>query len=430
MLVLAAFDTHSLVYTVAGIAALAGALIPRVARERPITTPVVCLGLGLVLFSLPLPIDAPDPLAFPDWAEYLTELGVIVSLMGAGLKLDRPLGWQTWRSTWRLLAITMPLTIVGTAVLGWWMVGLAPAAAMLLGAALAPTDPVLASDVQVGPPGEALEDIDDPRDAEEEVRFALTSEAGLNDALAFPFTNAAIALAVVGTDVDRWIVEWFAVDVLYKIAGGLLVGIVVGRLLGRLVFRAGERVALARAGEGFVALAATFLAYGIAEDLGAYGFVAVFVTAVTLRHYEHGHEYHSTLHDFAEQTERLLMIGLVIMLGGAVAGGILGHLTSGGVVLAAVFLFVLRPATAWVALPRPTPWEDRAAISFFGIRGIGSLYYLSYALNNAPFGQQQQLWSVVALVLVASIVLHGISVTPAMRALDRRRSRTPARTVG
>ena len=207
-------------------------------------------------------------------------------------------------------------------------------------------------------------------------------------------------------------------------------GIVVGRLLGRLVFRAGERVALARAGEGFVALAATFLAYGIAEDLGAYGFVAVFVTAVTLRHYEHGHEYHSTLHDFAEQTERLLMIGLVIMLGGAVAGGILGHLTSGGVVLAAVFLFVLRPATAWVALPRPTPWEDRAAISFFGIRGIGSLYYLSYALNNAPFGQQQQLWSVVALVLVASIVLHGISVTPAMRALDRRRSRTPARTVG
>jgi sodium/hydrogen antiporter len=422
LLVLAAFETHSIVYAVAGVAALAGAFLPRLLRDAPVSTPMTVLGLGVLLFVLPLPLGAPDPLQYPKWAEYLTELGVIVSLMGAGLKLDRPVGWRSWSSTWRLLAITMPLTVVGTALLGWWMVGLLPAAAVLLGAVLAPTDPVLASDVQVGPPGQATEDVDDPYDAEEEVRFALTSEAGLNDALAFPFTNAAVAMAVAGAAPSNWLSDWLAVDVVYRLGVGFVAGIVVGRILCRMVFGRKGELHLAKTGEGFVALAATLLAYGITEVLGGYGFLAVFVAAVTLRHHEHGHEYHQTLHDFAEQTERLLMIGLLLLLGGAIAGGLLSALTLPAVAFVALFLFALRPATAWFFLPRDClSTKERAAVAFFGIRGIGSLYYLSYALNEATFAQARELWAIVALVTAGSVIIHGVTVTPVMRHLDRSR---------
>src|SRR5690606_26473825 len=132
-------------------------------------------------------------------------------LTGAGLKIDRRIGLKSWKTTWLLLAVTMPLTIIAVGLLGWWALGFAPATAMLFGAALAPTDPVLASDVQVGAPGSGEND---------EVRFALTSEAGLNDGLAFPFTNAAIAMA--GAAGLGWVGEWLLVDVVYKIASGVV----------------------------------------------------------------------------------------------------------------------------------------------------------------------------------------------------------------
>ena len=416
------FDTHSLVFAVAGIAALAGALLPRLVRDQWVTTPLVVLTLGLGLFLLPLPLPEVHPLESPKLSEYLTELGVIVSLMGAGLKLDRHVGRTSWKSTWRLLAITMPLTIAATAMLGWWIVGLAPAAALLLGAAIAPTDPVLAADVQVGPPGAALEDTENPHDAEDEVRFALTSEAGLNDALAFPFTNAAIAMATLGAAPANWLGRWVLIDVVFKLAVGFGVGLLTGRVLGRLVFGAEGDLQLAKAGEGFVALAATLVTYGVTELVGGYGFLAVFVAAVTLRRYEHDHEYHGTLHEFAEQTERMLMIGLLLLLGGAVAGGLLNGLTWREVLVAVAVLLVVRPITAWLALPRDClERPEQAVVAVFGIRGIGSLYYLAYALNAAEFPEARQLWAIVGVIVLASIVAHGVAVTPAMRALDKRR---------
>ena len=409
------FDPHSLVYTLAGVAALGGALLPRVIGHLPASPPMAFLLLGFAVFALPLGLAGVDPIEHAAATEYLTEVGVIVALMGAGLKLDRPLGWSTWQPTVRLLAITMPLTILLTALLGWWAVGLAPATALLLGAVLAPTDPVLAADVQVGPPG------GDPEE-EDDLRFSLTSEAGLNDALAFPFTNAAIAMALMGTDVSGWLLEWFTVDVVYKLGVGLLGGILVGKLLGVVVFRTPERLRLASRGEGFVALAGTFLAYGLTEVVGGYGFLAVFVAAVALRRSESDHDYHQTLHDFAEQTEQLLMIALVLLLGGAVASGILAPLTWPAAVTGLLVLFVVRPVTAWIGLSgTTTPKVERAAIAFFGIRGIGSLYYLAYALEHAEFPNADLLWALVAFTVVVSILVHGTSATLVTRRLDARR---------
>jgi len=420
------FDAHSLVFALGGLAALAGALLPRLIGHRPMSPPMVFLALGFAVFALPLGLGRVEPIEHAKMTEYLTEVGVIVALMGAGLKLDRRLGWCTWQPTVRLLALTMPLTILLTALLGWWAVGLAPATAVLVGAVLAPTDPVLASDVQVGPPG------GDPDD-EDDLRFSLTSEAGLNDALAFPFTNAAIAMAVAGTNPQHWLLKWLTIDVGYKLVVGLIGGILVGKLLALIVFRTPENVRLAARGEGFVALAGTFLAYGVTEMVGGYGFLAVFVAAVALRRSESEHEYHQTLHGFAEQTEQLLMIVLVTLLGGAVATGILGALSWEAAGVGLLVLFVVRPVSAWIALLRTDiPHPERAAISFFGIRGIGSLYYLAYALNQTDFPQTEKLWALVAFTIIVSIIVHGTTAAFVMQRLGtggrgRRKSWTASR---
>ncbi|GLY06142.1 MULTISPECIES: cation:proton antiporter [Actinoplanes] len=406
-------------FALAGGSALLAGILPRILERRPISMPIAFLALGLLVFGLPLGLPDADPLAHPTLTEHLTEIGVIVALMGAGLKIDRPFGLRRWASTGRLLIIAMPVTIAATALLGWWWAGLAPAAALLLGSALAPTDPVLAADVQVGEPT-------DEEDSEDEVRFALTSEAGLNDGLAFPFVYAAVAIATHGLDPAGWLAEWALKDVLYKVAVGVLGGALIGHGLGKLFFRARrDSLRLARHSEGFLALAATFLAYGVVEVAGGYGFLAVFVAARAIRAAERSHEYHQVLHDFAEQTERLLTVLLLMLLGGAVVGGLLTALTWQAALTGLVLIFLIRPLTAFASL-RGTPGStsEHWVIAAFGIRGIGSFYYLAYAVTHADFPGMEIVWATAAFVVVVSVVLHGIAATPVMRYLDHSTAHT------
>ena len=174
-------STHILLLLLAGLALLGTFLLPGLLRNRLVSLPIIYVSFGFAVFSLPLdlPLINPEDAVFDrQIMEYITEFIVIVSLAATGIKIDREFGLKSWASTWLLLGIAMPLTIAGVAFLGWWWIGLTPAAAILLGAVLAPTDPVLAASVQVGPPDEQL--------PEDDVRFSLTSEAGLNDGLAFP----------------------------------------------------------------------------------------------------------------------------------------------------------------------------------------------------------------------------------------------------
>jgi sodium/hydrogen antiporter len=405
-------DAYILLLTGAGALILLTAWLPMVLRELPLSLPMFCVAFGFGAFSLSAG-ETPDPLVYPEVAERLTELVVIVALTGAGLKLDRPPGWRSWSPTWRLLAIGMPLSILGIGLVGGWLLGLGTAAALLLGAALAPTDPVLAADVQVGRPRSGEED---------EVRFTLTAEAGLNDGLAFPFVNLAIAIVAQGNLTGPWLLGWAVEDVVWKLGIGVAVGWALGGALGWLTFRMPNRARLSRTGDGFVALGATFLAYGVTELVHGYGFLAVFVAALAIRAAERQHDYHERLHDFAEQTERLLMMVLLVLFGGALAGGLLAPLTWAGVAAALLFLFVVRPAAGLFAfLGAPQPLVERAVIAFFGIRGLGSFYYLAYALNEEPFEGAAELWAVLGFTVLVSILLHGTTVTPAMRYLDRRR---------
>ena len=412
-------DPYVLTLAFVGAAILGASTLPVLLAGRAMSFPIIYVALGMAVFALPLRLPAIDPLAEGDVVERLTELAVIVSLMGAGLKIDRHLGWSSWRTTWRLLALAMPLAIGGVAVLGWWTAGLVPASALLLGAALAPTDPVLASDVQVGPPGSEEED---------DVRFSLTSEAGLNDGLAFPFVNAAIAMAAAGSaGVGSWLGGWVLDDVIVKLTIGVVAGVVAGRAIGAVLFRLPTTRTIAESTEGFVALAATLLVYGVAELSHGYGFVSVFVAAYVIRDHERDHEYHEVLHASAESIERLVSAGLLVLLGGAVVDGALGPLTPAGAAVGAAVVLVVRPLAGWLSLLfTPTPHTERWAIAFFGIRGVGSVYYLAHALNETDFSGAEELWAITAFAILLSIVVHGVSAAPLMRFVDARRERRRA----
>lgn len=407
-------QVYIIILCVFGAVVLLTAWLPMVLKEMPLSLPIVCVLIG-VLIGYGVPGGEALPLRYPEITLRLTEFVVIVALMGAGLKLDRPLGWRTWRITWRLLAITMPISIALIALVGHGLAGLPLVSALLLAALPAPTDPVLASDVQVGPPGSGEED---------EVRFGLTSEAGLNDGLAFPFTNLAIAAAAGGlAAAPAWLGDWMLEDVLWKLAAGVAVGWLVGKMLGLLAFRLPHRAQLSRTGDGFVSLGITCLSYGLTELAQGYGFLAVFVTALALRHEERSHEFHETLHEFAEQLERLLMMVVLVLFGIALEGGLLDALTWSGAAAGLLVLLVIRPAAglagmAYSGLPR----DERLILSFYGIRGIGSFYYLAYALDEAPFEGAAQLWALTAFIVLTSIVLHGVTVTAVIGHMDRARN--------
>jgi sodium/hydrogen antiporter len=419
-------DVLPWVIAAAGAAALLAAILPGALRRLPISEPIVFLTAGVVTWAIFDDLPAPNPLQHGLIAEHLTELCVIVALMGAGLAIDRPPSWRGWRSTWRLLSITMPLSIAGVALLGWWGLGFGPAASLLLGAALAPTDPVLASDVQVGEPS------DSPNE-EDEVRFALTSEAGSNDGLAFPFVYAAVAIGLAGAGPGGWFLSWLGVDLLYRIGAGVACGIAVGWLLGRLIFRRAPGAPLSETGDGFVALAATFLAYGLTELVAGYGFVAVFVCACAIRAAERDHGYHGVMHGFVQQIERLLTVVVLVLLGGAVARGLLTPLTVGDIAVAVALVFLIRPASGWLALfgaagriddapPRNLMPRERAAVAFFGVRGVGSIYYMAFGLNHlGNTGEAPRLWAIVGLVIALSVVVHGLTAKPIMRYVDAHR---------
>nr|WP_275445874.1 MULTISPECIES: cation:proton antiporter [unclassified Halomonas] len=387
------------------------AWFPIFIRNLPLTLPIICVAIGYGFFHLMgeaglTPRDYPQALAF------LTELTIIVSLTGAGLSIDRRLRWREWVNTARLIGLAMPLSIAAIAALGAFFLGLPWETAALIGAALAPTDPVLAADVRVGPP---------QAEPEDEVRFSLTSEAGLNDGLAFPFTYLAIGLAAHGIGWGTWTWEWLLLDVVWRVAAGFAAGWVVGSMLGNIVYRVRHKI-IARTGQGFAALGITFVAYAGAELIHGYGFVAVFVAALVMRRRDNHNEYNHRLYDFTEQAEHLLMMTLLVLFGGSLAGPLLDGLTWPIAIAAIVVLFIIRPAVGMLSLAGSNMYRcERSIVSLFGIRGVGSFYYLAYATNIENFGEVDTAWTLISFVVLVSIVSYGMLSAPLMGWMDRRR---------
>ena len=389
--------------TVIGIAALGMTWIPTLAKKIRISYSIVFLVFGMLTYTFVDELPWPNPFRMQTETVHLTELIVIVALMGTGLKIDQPFSFRTWQAPFRLVTVTMFLSITALVGLSSWLLGFDWASAVLLAAVLAPTDPVLAADVQVGGPNEGEND---------EVRFSLTAEAGLNDGMAFPFTWMAVLIALAGAGGETWIGEWVGTYLLYKIVAGVGIGFLAGKGIGYLFFYLPEKYEMLHVRDGLVAFSSTLFIYGITELAQGYGFIAVFIAAITVRNYEMGHEYHQKLHAFTDQLERILLAVLLILFGGSLVEGILEHLTFPMALLGMAFLLIIRPLSGRLGLIGvPMRTKNKWAVSFFGIRGIGSFFYLSFALSEADFAYQEEIWSLTAFVVLVSILLHGLTAS-------------------
>ncbi|MGM0585104.1 MAG: cation:proton antiporter [Pseudomonadota bacterium] len=404
------FDAYHILLVALGASLLVSYWLPHLLLRRPPAATALLMACGMVGSLLfPSVVAGIDPTENPATWEIAAELVVIIVLFATGLRIDDLGGRKLWWPTVRLLAITMPLTIAAVALLGWSLAGLTVGGAILLGAVLAPTDPVLAGDLQIGPPLEGKE---------HPVRFALTTEAGLNDGLAFPFVYLALHVASQGADPALWLAEWLAWDVIYRIVVGAVLGAGIGWLLGRILAVPAWNT-VAASGPGVLALAGVFLAYGLVELAEGYGFIAAFVAGLVCRRAESRHRFHQRLHAFASSIEHAVTAILLVLLG-SVMPSLWTYLDWSLTIIGFGLILVIRPIAGMLGLLGTSlSLRSRAVVAIYGVRGIGSLYYLGYASTHVEFIDEGPLWAVVAFTIFASTVIHGLTATATVEVLDR-----------
>jgi NhaP-type Na+/H+ or K+/H+ antiporter len=429
-------------FAIVGIVLVLTSLVGSTVQRLPLTTTVLYLGIGAALGPLGAGMIRLDAVEDARWLERATEVAVLVSLFGGGLKLRAAMSDRRWRTPVQLATVVMTLTVGLVTLVGVTLLGLPLGAAVLLGAVLAPTDPVLASDVQ-------LEHADD----RDRLRFSLTGEAALNDGTAFPFVM--LGLGLLGAhDLGAWGWRWLAVDVLWAGSSGLLVGYGLGWVVSRVVLwlRRERREALGL--DDLLALGLIALAYGVALLVRGYGFLAVFAAGFALRreerritkdltgddappdvaeaarHAEDEAEVATAAHTapaymaqaalgFTEQLERVAEVAIVLLVGGLLSSRTLIPESWWFVPL---LFFVVRPLAVAIGTPmRGAPRLQRALTMWFGIRGIGSIYYFAYAVEHGlPAELAERMAALVLTCVAASVIVHGVSVTPLMRRYEAR----------
>lgn len=438
---------------VLGVMLLILALASAYLRWLPVTTSLIYLGFGLLIGQLGIGLWEMDFIQIAGWMEHLTEVVVLVSLFVSGLKLRMPLGHSAWRSTYILAGPVMLACIAGVALFCHYLLGLSWGLAVLTGAILAPTDPVLASLVQVN----------NSRDSDH-VRYGLSGEAGFNDGTAFPFVVFGLLLIEQESLALGWVGEWALHRLVWAIPAGLLFGYMLGKLIGKLaIYLRTQHADTSMSPNDSLALALIALAYVGAELMGAWGFLAVFAAGLGLRRAEvsvanrsttpseeliahavpHVVEGGFTPRELPLEGERIdepkvaagVMMGDILTFGGQLERSLevlmvtmLGVLVSvhwdwRAVPLALVLFLLIRPLSVWLLMPRR--YLDRSqllTVGWFGIRGIGSLYYLSYAVTHGLMPDEaEQVIQLVIPVVALSILIHGLSTQPLLRRYERSR---------
>ncbi|WP_333420196.1 sodium:proton antiporter [Microcoleus sp. herbarium8] len=364
------------------------------------------VGIGLGPYGINLIQLRPEAI----FLERLTEFVVIVSLFSCGLKMNRPLQLWAWNSTARLIGFLMPISIFAVAALAHWFVKLDWGPAILLGAILAPTDPVLASEVQVA-------NIDD----RDELRFGLTSEGGLNDALAFPFVYFGI-YALKDNNWQNWFSQWVAVDLIWAIAAGLVMGILVAKAV-TWIDRQLQRYRPAdELMEDFIALSTILLTYSLTEVVNGYGFLAVFVAGIVVQRSYHDPEKPLSQLNFTERIEKLTEVATLLLLGSLLRLEPMLGQAGYSLLVGGLLIFLIRPVGAWIStIGSPLHPASRLLCGWFGIRGVGSIYYLTYALSQGLKGEIAEIIAWITFTtIVISVIVHGISATPLMNWYERR----------
>jgi sodium/hydrogen antiporter len=408
-------------------------------KRLPLSTAMIYLAAGFILGPTGWAVLTPSPFAHTDILERVTEVAVLLSLFSVGLKLGLPLSNWHWLLPLRLAFVSMTITVALVAAVAIWGLGLSPGAAVLLGAILAPTDPVLASAVQVESSGDR-----------DRLRFSLTGEGGLNDGTAFPFVLLGLGLlGLHDLGVGGW--RWLVVDVIWATAGGLIIGGALGALIGRLVVYLRARHQESIGLDEFLSLGLIAIAYGVAIISHTYGFLAVFAAGLALQrvkeqsrrnnlfaagvahlpndesvnrldtHTDHtSADMMQAVRGFNGQIERIGELAVVLVIGAMLT---FAHLSISAAGLLVLLFLVIRPASVWFGLlGAPISSDQRFMIAWFGIRGIGSIYYLLYAIHQGlPSALAEQIVSITFAAVTISIILHGISVRPVMHWYRKRK---------
>lgn len=398
---------HLLSLLVIGLLLLAVTLGSGWITRLPLSYALIYLVVGVLLSPYGLNIIQLRPDA--QVLEQLTEIVVLVSLFSCGLKMNRPLTLWAWRSTARLIGILMPLTIFAIAAIAHAFLNFDWGEAILLGAILAPTDPVLASEVQLF----------DPEDRDE-LRFGLTSEGGLNDALAFPFVYFGLRW-LENDNWQSWFPQWVAVDLLWAVAAGLGMGILVPMLIVRIDRYLQKYRPVDDLMADFIALSLILITYALTELIYGYGFLAVFVAGIVTQQSYRDPEKRLAQLEFSERIEKLLEVATILLLGSLLRVEPMLRFAAPGLLIAGLLIFVVRPIGAWIStIGDRTHPVRRLLFGWFGVRGVGSIYYLAYALGE---GLRDEVGEAIAwitfITIVVSVLLHGISSTPLMNWYDR-----------
>ncbi len=407
----------------------------------PVTSAIIYLAAGLLLGPTVLDIFHFNPLYESALLEILTEIAVLISLFAAGVKMPAPINFKRWRTPVMLATVSMTVSVALVAAFSVYVLDLPLGAGILLGAIVAPTDPVLATDVQIRHPGD-----------HDQLRFTLTCEAGMNDGSAFPFVM--LGMGMLGLhEVGETGMRWVLLDVLWATLAGIAVGVVSGVLLARLTRKIRGPQQNRKLLDDFLGLGLIGVVYGLSGLMDAWGFLAVFFAAVALHQTElkltneakdpqaaalpksnvapdvaaPAHtdaEPQVTVSEgalvFKEHLERLSEVVLILLVGGM----LFMDSWSWRAVGFAFFLFlVARPVSVMLGmLGSGAPWRMRALTGWFGVRGIGSLYYLMYAVqHDLPKAMALELIQLTLVVITLSIVVHGISVKPLMHIFWKRK---------
>lgn len=430
---IAMVDTYILNLLVIGLLLLGVTLGSGLIGRLPLSYAVIYLVVGILLgpYGAHLINLRRDGVFNAVLMERLTEIVVLISVFGCGLKIIRPLQLGAWDITVRLIGFLMPITIFALAAVGKLCLGMTWGEAILLGAILAPTDPVLSSEVQLT-----------DREDEDELRFGLTSEGGLNDALAFPFVYFGIH-ALKDDNWDNWFKQWVAVDLIWAIAAGIVMGIIVAKAVVLLDKRIQRHHPADDAMKEFLAISTIFLTYSLTELINGYGFLAVFVAGLIIQRSYRNPENPMAQLEFTERIEKLLEVGTILLLGSILLFKPMLDYAGQSLLVIVLLFFVIRPVGAWVstlgkhAVYPPYKRLDSATrwlFGWFGIRGVGSLYYLAYVFGNGLKGELgEQIGWIVYNTIVASVIVHGISSTPLMswyeRHIAKHRDATPPATI-
>jgi NhaP-type Na+/H+ or K+/H+ antiporter len=414
-------------------------LTSSILKRSPVTSAMIYLAVGLLVGPTVLNLFHFNPLKESALLEVLTEVAVLISLFSAGVKMPVPFSFYRWRAPILLATVSMTLTVAMVAAFAYYVLGLPLGAGVLLGAILAPTDPVLATDVQIRHPGDR-----------DQLRVTLTSEAGMNDGSAFPFVMLGMGLLGLH-ELGDFGLNWVVVDVLWATVGGIAIGVIAGVALARLGWKLRREPLKHELMDDFLGLGLIGVVYGLSVLLHAWGFLAVFFAAVALRQTEM--KLAKAAQDsidgcrsrvnadidtevcpdpepsplvsegslvFKEHLERLSEVVLILLVGGTL---FLDSWSWNAVGLALFLFMVARPTSVFVSLiGTRTPWRIQSLTGWFGVRGIGSLYYLMYAIQHGlPESLALELIQLTLIVVALSILLHGISVKPLMERFWRRK---------